>query len=51
LADLEPEHVRILALVMNQILNLIDAKGVDDAFLELHYNPTHDVSNEKNHES
>lgn len=35
LADLEPEHVRILAMVMNQILNLIDAKGVEDAFLEL----------------
>ena len=39
LADLEPEHVRILALVMNQILNLMDAKGVDDAFLELHHGP------------
>ncbi len=36
LGDLETEHVRILALVMNQILNLIDAKGVDNAFLELH---------------
>jgi hypothetical protein len=24
---------------MNQILNLIDAKGVDDAFLELHHGP------------
>ena len=37
LGDLEPEHVRILALVMNQILNLIDAKGVDDEFLEIHH--------------
>jgi DNA-binding MarR family transcriptional regulator len=37
LADLETEHVRILALVMNQILNLIDAKGVDSEFLELHH--------------
>jgi DNA-binding MarR family transcriptional regulator len=36
LADLESEHVRILALVINQIVNLIDAKGVDDAFLEVH---------------
>jgi hypothetical protein len=36
LADLEPGHIRILSLVMNQILNLIDAKGVDDAFLEIH---------------
>ncbi|MBW1841445.1 MAG: MarR family transcriptional regulator [Deltaproteobacteria bacterium] len=36
LGDLESEHVRILALVMNQIVNLIDAKGVDEAFLELH---------------
>ena len=37
LGDLEPEHVRILALVMNQIINLIDAKGVDEEFLEIHY--------------
>ena len=39
LADLEPGHVRILSLVMNQILNLIDAKGVDDAFLEIQQGP------------
>lgn len=37
LADLESGHVRILALVMNQILNLIDAKGVDSEFLELQH--------------
>ena len=45
LADLKPEHVRILALMMNQILNLIDAKGVDDEFLELHQGPTNTVNN------
>ena len=45
LADLEPEHVRKLSLVMNQILNLINAKGVDDAFLELHHAPS-PISNE-----
>ena len=45
LADLKPEHVRILALVMNQILNLIDAKGVDDEFLELHHGPTNTANN------
>jgi hypothetical protein len=45
LADLKPEHVRILALVMNQILNLIDAKGVDDEFLELHQSPTNSANN------
>ena len=27
LADLEPEHLQILAVAMNQILNLIDTKG------------------------
>jgi len=37
LGDLKPEHVRILSLVMNQILNLIDAKGVDSEFFELHH--------------
>ena len=46
LVDLEQEHVRILALVMNQILNLMDAKGVDDAFLELHHGPNLTLSNE-----
>ena len=35
LADLETEHVRILSLAMSQILNLIDARGVDDTFLEI----------------
>jgi DNA-binding MarR family transcriptional regulator len=35
LADLEPGHVQILSQAMNQILNLIDAKGIDDAFLEI----------------
>lgn len=36
LANLESEHVRILALAIKQILNLIDAKGVDREFLELY---------------
>ncbi len=45
LADLKPEHVRILALVMNQILNLIDAKGVDDEFLELHQSHINTANN------
>ena len=34
LADLEPEHLQILAMAMNQILNLIDTKGVEDIKLE-----------------
>ena len=29
LADLDPEHIQILAMAMNQILNLNDTKGVD----------------------
>lgn len=36
LADLSQEHVRILSLAMNQILNLINAEGVDDAFREIY---------------
>lgn len=51
LADLETEHVRILALVMNQILNLIDAKGVDNAFLELHQSAKSEHNNLDHHES
>jgi DNA-binding MarR family transcriptional regulator len=30
LADLGPEHLQILAMAMNQILNLIDTKGIED---------------------
>ncbi len=51
LADLETEHVRILALVMNQILNLMDAKGVDNAFLELHQDAKPQRNNSDHHES
>lgn len=51
LADLETEHVRILALVMNQIFNLIDAKGVDNAFLELHQSAKPEHNNLDHHES
>ena len=30
LADLEPEHLQIVAMAMNQILNLIDLKGAEE---------------------
>jgi DNA-binding MarR family transcriptional regulator len=36
LADLEPERVQLLAVAMNQILNLIDAEGVDVEPFEIH---------------
>lgn len=51
LADLETEHVRILALVMNQILNLMDAKGVDNEFLELHQSAKPEHNDLDRHES
>ncbi len=35
LADLEPEHVQLLSMAMNQILKLMDSKGVEEAHLEL----------------
>jgi DNA-binding MarR family transcriptional regulator len=35
LADLEPEHVKILAMAMQQILNLIDTQGIEEIPLEL----------------
>ena len=34
LADLEPEHLQILAMALNQILNLIDTRGADETTLE-----------------
>ena len=34
LGDLEAEHLKLLAGAMNQVLNLIDAKGVAEAPLE-----------------
>jgi len=51
LADLETEHIRILALVMNQILNLMDAKGVDNEFLELHQSAKPEHNNPDPNES
>ena len=47
LADLDKEYIQILALVMNQLLNLINAKGVDDAFLELHLEHSPEVESER----
>jgi DNA-binding MarR family transcriptional regulator len=35
LADLEPEHVQLLAVALDQILNMIDTNGIEDAPLEL----------------
>jgi DNA-binding MarR family transcriptional regulator len=35
LADLEPEHIQLLAVAMKQILNLVDTEEVDDRGLEL----------------
>lgn len=35
LTDLENEHVQILAMAMNQILNLIDTKDIEETPLEL----------------
>jgi len=35
LADLEPEHVQILAMAMKQILNLIDTKHIEELPLEI----------------
>ena len=34
LGDLEPERLKLLAGAMNQVLNLLDAKGVEEAPLE-----------------
>ena len=34
LSDLEPENLQILAMTMNQIINLIDTKGAEEKSLE-----------------
>ena len=39
LADLEPEHVQLLAMAMNQILNLIDTEEVEVEPLEISSEP------------
>jgi DNA-binding MarR family transcriptional regulator len=39
LADLEPEHVQLLAMAMNQILNLLDTEDVEGEPLELSSRP------------
>jgi DNA-binding MarR family transcriptional regulator len=35
LADLEPDHVQLLAMAMNQVLNLIDAEEVEGESLDI----------------
>jgi DNA-binding MarR family transcriptional regulator len=35
LADLEPQHVRIFAMAINEILNLIETRGIEDTPLDL----------------
>jgi len=35
LADLEPEHVQLLAIALDQILNMIDTNDTKDVYLEL----------------
>jgi len=37
LSDLENEHVQILAMAMNQVLNLIDTRGVEEKPLEINH--------------
>ena len=39
LADLEPEHVQLLGMAMDQILKLMGSKGVEEAPLELNHAP------------
>ena len=34
MADMDPEHLQILAMAMNQIINLVDTKGMADTPLE-----------------
>ena len=45
LADLEPEHTRILALVMNQILGLVDAQNASTDLLGTNIPPGTDQIN------
>jgi DNA-binding MarR family transcriptional regulator len=46
LADLEPEHVQLLAMAMNQILNLIDTGNVKEEPFELSPDLTADEQDE-----
>ena len=47
LADLEPEHVQLLAMAMNQILNLIDVEEIEGEPLELSSEPVEPVAIEQ----
>lgn len=46
LADLEPEYIRILALVLNQILGLVDAQNARPGLLEANIPPDPGQNNE-----
>ncbi len=40
LADLEPDHVQLLAMAMNQVLNLIDAEEIEGEPLDINAEST-----------
>ena len=47
LSDLEPDHVQMLGLAVNQILNLIDAKGIEETPLGIEHGASPSIEEEK----
>jgi DNA-binding MarR family transcriptional regulator len=47
LSDLEPDHVHMLGLAVNEILNLIDAKGIEETPLEIEHGASPSIEEEK----
>jgi DNA-binding MarR family transcriptional regulator len=47
LSDLEPDHVHMLDLAMNKILNLIDAKGIEETPLGIEHGSSPNIEEEK----
>ena len=50
LSDLEQDHVQMLGLAVNQILNLIDAKGIEETPLGIEHGSSPSIEKEKHNQ-
>ena len=50
LSDLEQDHVQMLGLAVNQILNLIDAKGIEETPLGIEHMSSPSIEEEKHNQ-
>jgi DNA-binding MarR family transcriptional regulator len=50
LSDLEPDHIQTIGLAVNEILNLIDAKGIEETPLGIEHGTSSNYEQEKHNQ-